>query len=352
MVLAAGVVVACPLLATYAWRVKPYTVDALLAAVVLGLAARVLDRPADRGRWATFGIASLAALAMSAATAMTSAGCAVVLLVVARQHLRHLVPVVVPVAVAALAWWAAIVRPASTDALRDYWSDQLTITTAFEAARSLLPFDGVGPMVLLAVSAVGVALAARPARAAARRRPRRRRARRCRGSGAARRGTDRPPPAAVGRALHGHRRRPGAGLHGVGGRPRARRCWPRPSSRTRRRMSARSSPSSSATRRWTTGSSCTPRRAGRTPWRPPPASTSTVTAVPRTASTSCRATTRVTVLDPGGETPIDGAPTTCGSSSATAATTSPASAPTSPAPVTRSTETLDEIGRRPHQVAS
>jgi hypothetical protein len=66
---------------------------------------------------------------------------------------------VLPIALAALAWVLVVVRPASTDALRDYWDDQLTIATAPDAARALLPFEGATPLLLVALAVVTLAAA-------------------------------------------------------------------------------------------------------------------------------------------------------------------------------------------------
>lgn len=123
-VAAAALLVTSPVSITYAGRVKPYSLDTLLALLVVAAAWRVLERPADGRRAAWLGVAAVVALVVSGATALTVAPAVAVVAFSARRSpggpaLRA------GAGIGAFGgmWWLLVLRPATSDGLRDYWSD-------------------------------------------------------------------------------------------------------------------------------------------------------------------------------------------------------------------------------------
>lgn len=164
---------------TFATRVKQYTLDALLAAALIGLAWRVIDAPADRRRWVWLVAGAAAATMLSAAVAPVVAGAFLAGLVAAwRDHAR---PVRLGLLAAAtygamgLAWYLAVLRPSISPVLRAYWREEYIDTTAgpFEAAMDLWrgiaglleAFSGLPPTVtgITLAAAVVAVLVSRPA---------------------------------------------------------------------------------------------------------------------------------------------------------------------------------------------
>lgn len=166
--LVAGVTTAAaPVLVDYATRVKPFTIDVVLAAAVLGVAASVLREPERQRRWWALAGIAVGAVAVSAAVASTVVGAFLVTGVGALR--RGLVrTAALPVLTAGLlgaAWWLFVIRPATNEGLRRYWDDFHTLAKAPDAAEALLPFGGTVALLVLAVAAV-VAVARRPTPAA------------------------------------------------------------------------------------------------------------------------------------------------------------------------------------------
>ena len=161
-----AVAVAClapePLL--FAAVAKPYAMDALVAALLVLLAARLLDAPEERARWAWLIAGGVVALALSVPAVFVLAGVGAALL--ASPRVRRWPGAWRPIALAAALWAATfgtlyftVYRPASGDAgLRRFWAghylaDQLTSADGPGAVASALadvvavPLVGVGEVV-------------------------------------------------------------------------------------------------------------------------------------------------------------------------------------------------------------
>lgn len=124
----AALLLAAPLHIVYSGRVKPFTADAVLAAVVLFCGWRVVERPGDGRRWGWLALAALASVAVSAAVAASVAGAYLAGLVAAARGggARRLGPALASLAAfAGFAglWWWVVIGPASTPSLRAYWAD-------------------------------------------------------------------------------------------------------------------------------------------------------------------------------------------------------------------------------------
>lgn len=161
----AVVAAAAPVIATYAGRVKPYTADAVLAALVLGLAAHAFSGPEHRRRWVAFVAIAIAAVMLSGIVAVTVAGAALAAPVAIPRArwaptARAAWPAAAAGAVVAVVWGVAVLEPAANEGLRRFWDDFHTVRRAPDAAAALLPLPG--GMALLALGAAAVAaLAAR-----------------------------------------------------------------------------------------------------------------------------------------------------------------------------------------------
>ena len=124
----AALVLAAPVHVTYSGRVKPFTADALLAAVVLFSGWRVVERPGEGRRWGWLALVAMGSVIVSAAVATSVAAAYLAGMVAATRgaHEGNLRPVLASVAAFtgfALVWWWAVIRPASTPSLRAYWAD-------------------------------------------------------------------------------------------------------------------------------------------------------------------------------------------------------------------------------------
>lgn len=174
--LAGALLVLAPAHVTFASRVKQYTLDALLATALLGLAWRVLEDPADRGRWAWLVAVSVAATVVSAAVAPVVAGAFAAGLVAARRAqapLRTGLLATGAYGLAGLGWYLAFLRPSVSPALRDYWSGEYIDASAGAVAAGtdlvrglagvLAAFSALPPLLVAAVlgAAVIVAISSR-----------------------------------------------------------------------------------------------------------------------------------------------------------------------------------------------
>lgn len=151
---AAIVVASAPVLVTYAGRVKPYTADVALSAIVLGAAA-MADR---RSRWWAFVAVSVVAVVVSATTAVTVVGAG---LVAALRSPRAAWPPLLAGAAAGGAWWLLVLDDADNEGLRDFWRDHHTLERAPDAAAALVPLPGDAALVVLGLAAAA-ALVLRP----------------------------------------------------------------------------------------------------------------------------------------------------------------------------------------------
>jgi len=165
----AGVVLAVsPIAVTYATRVKQYTIEGLLALVLLGLALWLADAPDRAGRWAAFVGAGAVATVVSAFLAPyvgagVLAGFVAALLARDGRAARSAVGWGALYGVAALGWYLAVLAPAVTTSISGFWADDyLTVDAGFGGFVTSLR-SAIGGVVegLLPVSpGVGVALLA------------------------------------------------------------------------------------------------------------------------------------------------------------------------------------------------
>ena len=172
----AALLVSAPLHIVYSGRVKPFTADAVGATLVLLAGWRVVERPGCGRRWAWLGVASVIATVVSAAAVATIAGAYLAGLVAAAlgRRLRPALAATGGFALFAAVWWAAVIRHASTPALRAYWDDHYVDLGAgpVSAAGDLLAglsglargFAALPPALAwtLLVVAAGVVVARRP----------------------------------------------------------------------------------------------------------------------------------------------------------------------------------------------
>jgi hypothetical protein len=109
---------------TYSTRVKQYTLDCLVALVVLAVALWLVEDVERRRRWWVFTAACIGGIALSSPAIVLAVSCSTVALVaLARRQrtLRAAAPVTLVGLFAGL-WWLLLLRPRVNDALRDYWS--------------------------------------------------------------------------------------------------------------------------------------------------------------------------------------------------------------------------------------
>ena len=137
-VLAAALLVVSPELVVQSTRVKQYSAEVVVGALLLLAGARVLQAPTAWRRWGVLAAAVVAGMVVSTATVVTG-GAAVVAgglgalraaargpRRAARDRGRALVPALVTGAALAVAvglWALVVVLPASTDTLRFYWRE-------------------------------------------------------------------------------------------------------------------------------------------------------------------------------------------------------------------------------------
>jgi hypothetical protein len=127
--LGAAMLLASPTLVSYSTRVKQYSLEVLLAVLLLGLAAVILRDPTAMRAWIAFAICSVIALVISfALLGVVVAGLGTGLVAFLRQEgfaqLRRssALRCTIPLAAFVGCWYLAIIRPNLSTALRDFWS--------------------------------------------------------------------------------------------------------------------------------------------------------------------------------------------------------------------------------------
>ena len=130
--LGAAMLLASPVLVSYSTRVKQYPFDLLVAILVLGLGAAVVRAPAATRRWVLLGAVGVVGLAISFAVLGVVASAIVVGYLAFWRHERARsvrarlmsAPTVCAVATGGFAglWYALVIAPALSPALRDFWS--------------------------------------------------------------------------------------------------------------------------------------------------------------------------------------------------------------------------------------
>ena len=126
----AAMLLASPVLVSYATRVKQYSFEVPLAVVVIGLAAALLRDPTSTRVWLLFAIASVIALGVSfALLGVVVAGVVVADIAVLRRGRGDRRGGLAPAALCTFSvtaftgiWYVAIVRPAQSALLRHNWS--------------------------------------------------------------------------------------------------------------------------------------------------------------------------------------------------------------------------------------
>ncbi len=142
---AAAILLASPIHLITSTRVKPYTIDALLAIAIVAVAWPLLDDPARPRRWAVLAGVGIVATVVSAPAAVTMAAAVAAAGLAAlrdRAGWRSAVTAGGGYLLVGLVWWRFVLAPAVTDGLRDYWAAQM------------LPTGGVSPF----LRALGAAL--------------------------------------------------------------------------------------------------------------------------------------------------------------------------------------------------
>lgn len=142
--LAGVLLVTSPLAITFASRVKQYPLDALLAVVLLGIGWWVAERPDLGRRWGALASGAVVAMLLSAAVVPVALGA-----FAAGGHTawrdgsgarRNAALASAGFAAVGGAWWALVLRPAMTDALRTYWAGHyLDVDDGWVAAVADVP---------------------------------------------------------------------------------------------------------------------------------------------------------------------------------------------------------------------
>jgi hypothetical protein len=127
--LGAALLLASPVLVSYATRVKQYSFEVLFAILLIGLAAAVLRDPMARRPWIAFSIGSVISLVMSfALVGIVVAGLGAGLVAAWRKggfgRLGRSPGSICAIAVALFSgsWFLLIIRPTRSTALHDFWS--------------------------------------------------------------------------------------------------------------------------------------------------------------------------------------------------------------------------------------
>ncbi len=127
--LGAAMLLASPTLVSYSTRVKQYSLEVLLAILLVGLAAAILREPTARRSWIFFVLGSVVALAISfALLGVVLAGFAAGLVAFLRQEgITRLwrswaLSCTVAAALFASGWFLVVIRPTLSTALHDFWS--------------------------------------------------------------------------------------------------------------------------------------------------------------------------------------------------------------------------------------
>lgn len=164
---AATVVTVAPVHVLYATRVKPYTLDALLAVVLLYLAVRVLREP-SRSRWVRLVAVALGATLASSLLAIVSAGAvgvpALAGLVAGGERRSRAAVGVAAYLGGAGSWWLMVLRRTVRPGLTAYWADHfvplddpaVARTVVAEGTSSILASIAPLPVVVTGVGVLAV----------------------------------------------------------------------------------------------------------------------------------------------------------------------------------------------------
>jgi hypothetical protein len=127
--LGSAMLLASPTLVSYSTRVKQYSLEVLLAILLIGLAAAILRDPTARRAWIAYVLGSVVALVISfALLGVVVAGLGAGLVAVLRQEgtprlwRSCALACTISAALFAGGWFLTIIRPTLSTALRDFWS--------------------------------------------------------------------------------------------------------------------------------------------------------------------------------------------------------------------------------------
>lgn len=130
-----------PVHVQYATRVKQYSLDTLLAVVLLGLAWSIVDAPSSRRRWVTLTVTSVVAMVISASVLPVVAGAFAVAgltgLRAGGAARRRAIVAGCTYGVVALLWALAVLAPTMNVPLTRFWSDYY-----LEVDDGVAPFVG------------------------------------------------------------------------------------------------------------------------------------------------------------------------------------------------------------------
>jgi hypothetical protein len=127
--LGSAMLLASPTLVSYSTRVKHYSLEVLLAILLIGLAAAILRDPTARRAWIAYVLGSVVALVISFAVlgvVLAGLGAGLVALLrqegIARLWRSCALACTISAALFAGGWFLTIIRPTLSTALRDFWS--------------------------------------------------------------------------------------------------------------------------------------------------------------------------------------------------------------------------------------
>ena len=127
--LGSAMLLASPTLVSYSTRVKQYSIEVLLAILLIGLAAAILRDPTAMRAWIAYVLGSVVALVISfALLGVVIAGLGAGLVAFFREEgssrrwRSGALACTISVAVFAGAWFLTVIRPARSTALHDFWS--------------------------------------------------------------------------------------------------------------------------------------------------------------------------------------------------------------------------------------
>lgn len=155
-VIAGGWLLFAPIHVEYSVRVKQYSIEVVMALVIVHLTWRLLEEPMRTERWRTLALVSSAAVLVSFPLAsIAGAGCAVAgLAAIARdRRLSHHVRWLAVPAATTIVWFAIVIRHRQYDGLQRFWQAQfiqtdagLRVTAESAAVRTKDMFEFVSPI--------------------------------------------------------------------------------------------------------------------------------------------------------------------------------------------------------------
>lgn len=154
--LAGGWLLLAPIHIEYSVRVKQYTVEIVMALVIVHLTWRLLEEPMRTDRWRTLAaVSSLAVLLSFPLASIAGTGCAVAgLTAIARDRRlgRHLGWLAMPAAIT-IAWFAIVIRHRQYAGLQRFWQGEfiqtdagLSVAAESVAVRTKDMFEFVSPV--------------------------------------------------------------------------------------------------------------------------------------------------------------------------------------------------------------